>query len=116
MAAAQDDVVVVQKYHDARQALGEIYEDIRTIEVSVHNLIRTSLEKEFGSGEAAGWRHGIPKDIGVNCQQRREEEDTDPAPEPYCYTDRIDLRVILDTQWANLNRYLPRQATSDKKA
>jgi len=111
----EDDILIVQKYSDAAHALGEIYEDIRTIEVGLHNLIRIALEEDFGSEEAGWWRQGIPRDIRVKCQQRREEEETDPAPEPYCYTDLIDLRAILDKQWPILSRHLPNQATGDKK-
>ena len=112
----QEDIIVIQKYHDARYALGEIYEDIRIIEIGLHSLIRTSLEEKFGSGELGWWRQGIPKEIRVKCQQRREEEEGDPAPEPYCYTDLIDLRTILDKQWAILTKYLARQVISDKQA
>jgi hypothetical protein len=112
----EDDIRVVQKYYDARHALGEIYEDIRAIELGLHERIREALEKEFGPEESGWWRRGIAKEIRVKCQQRREEEEIDSAPEPYRYTDLIDLRTILDKQWAILSRHLPRQATSDKKA
>jgi hypothetical protein len=74
------------------------------------------LEIEFGSNESGWWHQGISKEIRGKCQQRREDEESDPRPEPYCYTDLIDLRAILDKQWTIISKYLPRQATSDKKA
>ncbi len=112
----QEDVVVVQRYGSTGYALGEMYEDIRTIEVGLHSLVRQTLENEFGSDESGWWRRGIPKEIRKKCQERREDDDFDPAPEAYHYTDLIDLREILKRQWPILSIRLPKQTASDKKA
>lgn len=50
----EDYVIVVKRYGSARHALGEMYEDIRTIEVELHKGIRQALEMKFGPNEA-GW-------------------------------------------------------------
>lgn len=110
-----DDVIVVKQYGDARHALGDMYEDIRIIEIQLHQLIRHALEKEFGFDESGWWRRGIPKEVRMKCQMRREDEDTDPARDPYCYTDLIDLKEILDKRWGILSQYLSPRAIADKK-
>jgi hypothetical protein len=110
-----DDVIVVLEYGGVDYALGEIYEDIRTIEIGLHDLIRQTLEKEFSPDESGWWRRGVPKEIRKKCQERREDDDFDPAPEAYHYTDLIDLREILKQQWPILNKRLPKETANDKK-
>lgn len=69
----EGDIEVAIKYHDQKHALGDIYEDIRTIEVGVHQCIRTAFESEYGKEESGWWRKGIPFEIRRKCQERREE-------------------------------------------
>lgn len=111
----RDDVQVVLKYGDARHALGDMYEDIRTIETYLHQLTRKGLEKAYGKTELGWWRRGIPEATRKNCQIRREE-DTEPVDEPYCYTELLDLANIIDKQWGVLSKRLPKSATKDKNA
>jgi hypothetical protein len=110
----EDDVEVMLRYGDARHALGDIYEDIRLIEVGLHQLVRRALEKEHGSGELGWWRQGVPSRIRVKCQQRREEDEIETPPDPYCYTDLLDLREILKSKWNILSQHLPAQVAKDK--
>ena len=112
--ADPDDVAVIQRYWGAHHALGEMYEDIRTVEMGLHSLIRQAMQDEFGLDESGWWRLGIPKTIRQKCQGRREDDDLGPVVEPYCYTDLIDLREILKQQWGTLSRYLPKQVARDK--
>jgi len=111
----EDDVTVVLRYGSAGHSLGDIYEDVRTIEVELHKSIREALEREFGPDESGWWRRGIPVAIRKTCQERRED-DAAPAPEPYCYTDLLDLKAALDKQWRILQRYLPPKVVKDKPA
>jgi hypothetical protein len=55
----QDELEVVLRYGDARYALGDMYEDLRTIEVEMHRLLRSSLEQEYGPGETGWWQIGM---------------------------------------------------------
>ena len=112
-SVTEADMTVVSRYGSAGHSLGDMYEDIRTIEVGLHGLIRQGLEHEFGSGESGWWRQGIPVKIRQDCVLRREEDPT-PALEPFCYTDLIDLGTILDKQWKVLSRYLPQPVANDK--
>ena len=88
---------MVARYGDAAHALGDMYDDIRTIEAKLHHVIRGSLEERFGKPESGWWR-AIPVTIRTKCQTRREE-DTEPSAEPYLYTDLVDLTEIADKQW-----------------
>jgi hypothetical protein len=88
-------------YTDPRHALGDMYEDIRRIEIGVHEKIREALVSHYGDGEAGWWRQGVPEKVRVKCQERRERELYDPC-EPICYSDLLDLDAILEEQWALL--------------
>lgn len=108
------DVLAAVKYGDARFALGDMYEDIREIEIFLHRLIRSALQKRYGAREHDWWRQGVPLDVRQECQSRREEDEA-PVSDPYCYTDILHLRKILDKQWDTIKDELPPTMTSDKK-
>jgi len=109
----REDIQVVLKYGDARHALGDMYEDIRSVETYLHQLIRKGLEKEYGKGESGWWRKGVPETTRKNCQLRREE-DPEPVTEPYCYTELLDLANILNKQWNVLSKRLPEEVAKGK--
>lgn len=109
----REDIQVVLKYGDAGHALGDMYEDIRSIETYLHQLIRKGLEKEYGKGESGWWRQGIPETTRKNCQLRREE-DPEPVADPYCYTELLDLENILNKQWNVLSKRLPKDVAKNK--
>ena len=111
-SVTEADMTVVSRYGSAGHSLGDMYEDIRTIEVGLHRLIRQGLEQEFGSGESGWWRQGIPVIIRQQCVLRREEDPT-PALDPFLPL-LIDLGTILDKQWKVLSRYLPQPVANDK--
>jgi hypothetical protein len=107
-----EDVSVYLVLRDARIALGDLYEYIREIEVALHLTIRGVLKSEYGADQ--WWRAGIPKDIRASCASTLEE-DPKPASHPYCCTDFIHLKEILDKQWPVFSRVLPRTLVADKK-
>lgn len=108
-----DDRLVVERYGSPAKLLGDIYEDVRFIEVTLHSLIRRILEDKFGKSEEGWWRQGVPESVRKSCVVRREE-DSDPAADPYCYTDLIDTRQIIEKRWNLLQSELLRQV-SDKR-
>jgi hypothetical protein len=110
-----EDILVMIKYGDSRHALGDMYEDVRTIETHLHQIIRDTLIEKYGEGEMEWWRQGIPLPIRQTCQSRREE-DEDPVEEPYCYTDLLDLWHILDKQWIILKDSIPDEFKGDKRS
>ncbi len=114
-AVLLEDIEVFVRYGDAGRLLGEVYEHLRDIEVGLHRLIREAFIKEFGDGELGWWRQGIPRDVRIKTQSRREEDDAPQPSEPYGYTDLIDLRLILDRQWKILAPYLPPRVRGDRR-
>ena len=111
----KDDVTIIQEYGDSGQALGDIYEYIRTIEVRLHQLIRKCLENEFGLDDNGWWRQGVPQNIRGRCGERREMEDYDLTEHAYCYTDLIDLKEIINKNWNIFSNRFPRDSTKNKK-
>ena len=112
--ADPEDIIVVIKYGDSRHALGDMYEDMRTIETYLHQTIQETLEEKYGEELMGWWRQGIPEPIRKNCVIR-QEEDSEPVPDPYCYTDLMDLWQILDKQWTVFNKVLPDEITKNKQ-
>jgi hypothetical protein len=109
-----DELRIVVAFHQPDAPFGAMYEDVRGIECELHRLIRRVLEERFGDGEAGWWRQGVPLNIRQECQDRREE-DPDPAPEPWCYTDLKHLERIVDRQWQLVAAHLPVRP-EDKRA
>lgn len=110
-----DDLEAVFRYGTSKDLLGELYLDLHTIELKLHRLIKKVLKKEFGADEDGWWRKGVDLRVRQTCVCRREE-DEERLEEPYCYTDFIDLRTILDKQWAILGPQLPEETRADKKS
>jgi len=112
--ADPEDIIVVIKYGDSRHALGDMYEDMRTIETYLHQTIQETLEEKYGEELMGWWRQGIPEPIRKNCVIR-QEEDSEPVSDPYCYTELLDLWQILDKQWNVLSKVLPEEITKNKQ-
>jgi hypothetical protein len=100
--AAWEHAEIVERYGNARDALGDMYEELRDIETSLHGRIRDVLVERHGPEESGWWRRGVPINVRKKCVERREE-DLQPISDPYCYTDLLDLRAILDSNWTELN-------------
>jgi len=109
-----EDVHTVLKYGDASHALGDMYEDIRAIETYLHGVIGQALLDEYEGSEMGWWRQGIPGSVRKSCVIR-QEEDSEPVSDPYCYTDLLDLWQILDKQWNILSKVLPEEITKNKQ-
>ena len=103
---------IVARYGDAAHALGDLYEDLRCVEVTLHEQIRKALESQFGSGDAGWWRKGLPEQIRARLADRRERDD-DPD-HPYAYTDLLDLWEILDRNWGKVAKEVVPHSLPDK--
>lgn len=93
-------------YNSPEALLGDLYEDLRRIEIRVHSRIHRALVQCYGDGESNWWRKGMPERIRVKCHERRERDIDEPC-EPFCYCDLLDLDAILEDQWTNLNDLFP---------
>jgi hypothetical protein len=104
----------LELYADARHALGDMYEDVRRIELKLHTIIGSTLVSEFGDGELGWWRQGVPQPIRVKCQTRREEDPDEPC-DAYCYTDLFDLLKILESNWSLFAAYMAAPYLADRR-
>jgi len=70
---------------------------LRELETGLHEFVRTVLVESFGEGES-WWVDGVPTQVRAECAKRREE---DPArDEVWRYTYLLDLKTIVDKNWA----------------
>ncbi len=90
--------------------MGDMYEDLRDIETTLHSRIRSALENIYGP-EKKDWWLKLPLEIRNKCNERCEEDDL--SLDPYCYTDLLDLRKILEKNWNVLQTEMG-QFSSDK--
>ena len=100
-------------YSEPGNVLGDMYEDLRCIEIALHKKIQTKLVDRYGDGEVDWWRKGIPESVRVKCQERREKDKDEPC-EPFCYSDLLDLDTILEKRWSLLKELI-RDYTADRK-
>jgi len=104
---------VVRRYGQIQHLLGELYEDLRFVEVELHRLLRGALVRHFGPEESKWWHQGIPENVRKSCVSRRKGNE-DPT-DPYNYTDLIDIREIIGKKWSLLSGSLPKDWASDRK-
>jgi hypothetical protein len=112
---SRDDYETLKRYGDAAHATGDMYEDLRCIEVSLHSMVRLVLIESFGEPESGWWRQGVPEQIRKTCQVRREE-DSEPAEGPYSYTDLLDLARVIEAHWSIFSSKLPVRYAANRKA
>ena len=105
---------VVERYADAASAYGDMYDDIRVIESSLHKLVRGRLQDALGAEENGWWRQGVPEKVRLKCQERRER-DEEPPCEPYGYTDLLDLALVLEANWKHFVDTIPRRLVENRK-
>ena len=98
-----------------REVIGDLYFFMTDLEKSLHSLIEGILRREYGQEEGEWWRRGIPEKVRIECVERRERA-VDPSDGPYCYTDFIHLKLILEDGWPLFSKYLPKDAANDKRA
>lgn len=103
-----------QWYSEPAHALGDMYEDLRCIETTLHEKIREALIRRFGETESGWWRQGVPESVRVKCQERREKDTDDPC-QAFCYSDLLDLDLVLQDQWLLLNNLFPEYRANRKE-
>ncbi len=106
---------VLRQYADARVALGDMYEDIRRIETTLHGHIQKTLIGTYGEDESGWWRQGVPQAVRVKCQERREKDLDEPC-DPYCYTDLLDLAQIVESNWPLFKDQFSDKYSTNRKA
>lgn len=99
------DVAAFRRYGDARFSLGDMYENVRAIEVGLHKLVRAALEARQPGGRQ-WWTDGVPSEIRLECERRRGR-DKEPAEHSYNYTDLLHIREIVNRHWDVIAAKLP---------
>jgi len=81
----------------------QAYAYLRELETGLHEFVRTVLVESYGEGES-WWVDGVPTQVRAECAKRREE---DPArDEVWRYTYLLDLKTIVDKNWATFEPIL----------
>jgi len=107
--------LIIKRYRNGAAAFGDMYDDLREIEIGIHGRIQRDLVDHFGSAEDEWWRKGVPERIRVKCAGRREEDRTEVC-DPYGYTDLLDMSEIIKHAWRFLEPGLPEEIRGDRPA
>ena len=105
------DLLLYLKLRDARVALGDMYELIRDLELSLHKFIRDALTQRHGD---SWWREGVPLRVREDCALMNER-DAEPASDLFCYTTVIHLLHIFDHNWTDFVPLLPPMLRGNKQ-
>jgi hypothetical protein len=106
---------ILQRYQNGSAAYGDMYADLRTIEIGLHTGVRARLSLEYGPEETGWWREGVPQNIRVKCSSRREEHADGPAIPAYCFADLMDMWTIFDKAWGCLGEGLHSRYSLNKR-
>ncbi len=106
-----DDLEIYLKLRDARVDLGDMYELIRDLELTLHRFIRERLERQYGEN---WWREGVPLHVREDCAVLNER-DGEPATDLFCYTTIIHLLKIFDQNWTAFCEHLPGKLRANKQ-
>jgi hypothetical protein len=109
----EDDLMLYLRLRG--EIMGDLYFFVTDLEKTLHRLIKEILKKEYGQDEKGWWYQGVPEQVRVDCVNRRER-DTGRADHPYCYTDFIHLKQIINDDWPLFSNHLPKDEAKDKRA
>jgi hypothetical protein len=108
--ATEDDIEVILQYRDKRFAFGDMYEDLRSIEIHLHSLLREALEQKYGED---WWHKGIPGQVRKQCWSRKDKQKSENNP--YTFTDLPDLERIATEQWEAVSSKVPQKVAVDSR-
>lgn len=106
--ATEEDIMVIMKYKATRFAFGDMYEDLRSVELHLHELLREALEQKYGND---WWHKGIPGRVRKQCLSRKEKQTS--KNDPYTFTDLPDLERIATEQWEAVSANVPQEVAAD---
>ncbi len=108
----KEELEIFLMLREKNALLGDMYNYIRKIELTLHDMVKKILVEAFGGN---WWRKSVPLSIRKECVARKEE-DEEPVKDPYCYTTFINLSVIIERNWKIFSLVLPPKLTINKKA
>ena len=92
----------------------DTYRVLRDLEMTLHRLVKKTLDLTFKNHDDAWWDDGIPVTIRKRCQTTKEEN-AGQRLEPYAYTNFIDFKEIMERNWASFRNVLPSDLADDRK-
>jgi len=110
----QEEIRIYLSLRDSRVSMGDMYEFLSEIEITLHRLIKRILQKEYGGNKLGWWRIGVPESVRKDCVLSKEQ-DPEPVEDNFCYTTLIHLKLILEKQWGGFENYLPKLVVKQKK-
>lgn len=98
--AKKIDIQFAILYYSSRIEMGDLYEDLRNIELFLNNLVKETLLKKYNdeNKEDEWWYKGVPEDIRKECVIRRETDNFNRT-NAWNYVDLIHLKKILEKRW-----------------
>ncbi len=92
-----NDIRIVLAYGDSRVLLGDMYEEIRAVEVGLYEYVERKLKSRFGDRLEEWWVQGVPVETRVSCAERQQR---DALRRPWeAYLDLIDLSEVIQKAW-----------------
>jgi hypothetical protein len=82
----------------ARNSRVPSYGLLERIEGIIHKTTVSVLVREFGEGESGWWVQGVPENIRVECQARREADPDRSDPESYLTL--VNVKQIIEKNWS----------------
>lgn len=97
-SAKKLDIELAIVYWSSRIEMGDLYEDVRNLELHLNKLVKDTLIEIHNDGEDKWWYKGVPERIRVECVTRRERDNISRT-DNWNYIDLIHLKEILDGDW-----------------
>lgn len=107
------EVQVCLRYGPVETLVGDLFQDLRQVELDMDALIRSVLVREFGDGEAGWWRQGVPVAVRSACVLRREDYMA-ALLEPWRFMDLMNYWEILNARWPVFSPLFTAPATPSK--
>jgi hypothetical protein len=104
-------------YLDIRKpmtALGDMYDYIASLELSLHDAISRTLKSKYGSGLDGWWREGVPQPIREECAAAHERNDKLHG-DPWSFATFTNLATVIEKNWELFSRVLPFSVCEQKK-
>lgn len=97
-----------------RVFLGDLYVSLVNLEKTIHRMVKKLLQEHFGKDNEKWWKQAVPETVRIACVTSRERDRGNPV-DPYCYTNFIHLKEIIDKNWSIFRKHLPPKESSDKR-
>lgn len=99
------DVFVCLRFGPAERHFGDLYMLLRSYELTLHRLVRQSLEAEYGPGRSGWWKKALPLDVRQTAVKRLELED-DSDIDAWELVTLGELGIVVEKQFKPVFKHL----------